>query len=81
MDEKKYSIDIDDIDFFNNDKHSGVIISWSGNIGWGEYAIYRDKDDQELKLYGDSECMDYQDDKSFLQNLMKLLMDKIEIVQ
>ena len=72
-------LQIDDIGGFNNDEHTGIIISWSSDIGFGEYTIWKDTKDNEFKLYSDSECMDRDDDKEFISELMRLLVNKLMI--
>ena len=54
----------------------GIIIEWSGNIGWGEYEIYQTEDG---RWHGDSECMDRGEDKEFLKYLLKYLVDNTEV--
>ena len=54
----------------------GIIIEWSGNIGWGEYEIYQTEDN---KWHGESEYMDKGEDKEFLQYLLKQLVDNVEV--
>lgn len=78
---KEIHLRVDDIEGFTNDEHSGYIISWSSDIGFGEYTLYRKvKDvDDEFKLYADSECMDSSDDKAFISELMRLVIEKIII--
>ena len=41
MKENKYEIHVDDIEPFVNEVYSGFKILWSGNIGWGEYTLYK----------------------------------------
>ena len=75
----KEEVKIEDIDIepFDNDTWQGFKILWSGNIGFGEYTIYRDK--TEKQWYGDSECMDSNDDKWFLSLLLNKLKEMITI--
>lgn len=77
MNKEEVKIVIVDIEPFDNDTWRGFKIIWSGNIGFGEYTIYRDK--TENQWYGDSECMDSNDDKWFLSLLLDKLKEMITI--
>lgn len=68
---------IDDIEPFKNDRFRGFKILWSGNIGFGEYTIYRAEEDEQWRA--ESECMDTTDNKEFLALLLKDLMNQIEV--
>ena len=68
---KEIDLQIRDISFFNNDSYQGMIIQWDSNIGFGEYTIYQDKN--SYYIYGDSECMDSNEDKAFITELLKLV--------
>lgn len=70
---------VDDIKGFDNDLYSGFTIYWSSDIGFGEYIIWTEMKDGELKLYGDSEYMDSNDDKEFVTELMRLVVTKLII--
>lgn len=72
---KEINLQVDDFEPFVNDDHVGFIISWSSDIGWGEYTVYKDKDSDQW--YGDSECMDRGDDKEFISELMRLFIEKM----
>ena len=70
-------IDSVDVEIFNNpDRNCDlVILSWVGNIGFGEYTLrYTDGEWQ-----GDSECMDINDDKGFLTLLLQKWVEQITI--
>ena len=69
-------LQIDGIEGFYNDNHTGFIIQWCSDIGFGEYTLYRNIKDADFKLYADSECMDKDDDKEFVSELLKLLVKK-----
>ena len=74
-------LQIDSIEFFYKNPHtgkSGMIISWSSDIGFGEYTIYMTL---EGELMADAETMDCNEDKAFGCKLMELLMDKITIAR
>jgi hypothetical protein len=77
---RRYEVDeinlgITDVVPFSNERHSGFIIEWSSDIGFGEYTIYKPADSDEW--YGDSEYMDSNEDKDFIRELMKLFINKL----
>lgn len=72
---KNIRLQIDDFEPFINENHTGFIISWSSDIGFGEYTIYKENN----KWYGDSECMDSNDDKEFVIQLMDIFIKELEI--
>lgn len=79
---RRYKVDeinlkIIDVVPFINERHSGFIIEWSSDIGWGEYTIYKSADSDEW--HGDSEYMDSNEDKDFIRELMKLFIDRLII--
>lgn len=76
---KEIHLSVDDIKGFDNDSYSGFKIYWSSDIGFGEYTIWTEMEDGELKLYGDSEHMDSNDDKEFVTELMRLVVNKLII--
>lgn len=68
---------IDDISVFTGDTdRGGIIISWSGDIGFGEYVLTLGDD---MKLHGHSECMEKTEDKYFSKELFRLLHDMIVV--
>lgn len=72
---KVTDLSIDEVEIFKNETHSGFIISWSANIGFGEYTIYQEND----KWYADTECMDSNEDKSFGEMLLKEFLKMITV--
>ena len=78
---KDINLQIDSIDFFHNDTHQGMFIRWISTIGFGEYTIYIENETGQI--YGDSECMDSNEDKEFITELLKLvnmyILSQIEI--
>lgn len=66
---------------------------WSSDLGFGRYQIIRDVRIDESKkpyddgyeivlgIYGESECMDSNEDKSMLRELMRQFVDMVEIVE
>jgi hypothetical protein len=51
-------------------------IFWSSSIGFGQYDLWKNQDE---KWYGDSECMDSQDDKDFIKKLLALVAENLII--
>ena len=88
---KDMNLQIDQIIPFSNEHHAGFTIRWSGNIGFGEYTLYRktmpyDDDpysqcDEEEKWEAQSEHMDAQDDKDFITELMRLFVESLTITE
>lgn len=83
-DVNEIELSIDDIEIYppyvdgENVIHNGCIrIYWSSNIGFGQYDLYLNKENQ---LCGDSEYMDRQEDKDFIGKLLELLKDKLLII-
>ena len=74
----EHELKLDKIEPFANSKYLGVVFEWSGNIGWGEYTIYREYDSDEW--IAESEGMDRGEDKDFLRELLKQFADKIKVV-
>ena len=72
------NLDIFDVNPFVNERGSGVVISWDSDIGFGEYTIYKRVDSD--KWCGDSEHMDNNEDKDFIKELMKLFIEKLDVV-
>ena len=66
----------------------GFLIRWSSpEIGFGEYTIHAKVKRNDfgfaeggILIEGDSECMDNNDDKTFLRSLLGRLLEKINIV-
>lgn len=69
------NLDIYDFYPFENERNSGFVITWTSDIGFGEYTIYKPTGCDEW--YGDSECMDSNEDKDFIRELMKVFVDKL----
>ena len=71
LDKNEVKVAVDNIRLFDD----GIVIEWSGNLGFGEYTIY--KDDKET-WHVDSERMDSIDDMWFLKLLINDLLTGIE---
>ena len=78
FDVTKINLDIHEVAPFANDKYNGFVITWSSDIGFGEYTIYKAVGSDEWKA--ESEHMDTNEDKAFLNELLKLFIEKISIV-
>lgn len=74
----KINLSAYDIEPFVNEKYTGFVIKWDSDIGFGEYTIYKSVDSD--KWCAESEHMDNNDDKDFLKELMKLFVEKLDIV-
>lgn len=75
-------VEIDEVqaEAFRNEEETDVIIfSWIGNIGFGEYALHKDKGSDIWKA--DSECMDRGEDKEFIRLLLDKFVEGLEIVE
>lgn len=72
--------------------HGGIRLYWEGDCGFGTYDLILDdeperdefgcpicNDDYKLDIKGYSECMDSNDDKKFLKQLLMSLADSIDI--
>ena len=77
-------IDINNIDLkikkaepFTLYDESGIVISWSADIGFGEYTFIC----RSGLWYAPSEGMDHEEDKAFGRKLLELWMDQIIIVE
>lgn len=74
----KINLDAYEFEPFLNEKYTGVVIRWDSDIGFGEYTIYKEAGSDEW--HGDSEHMDNNEDKSFVKELLKLFIDKLDII-
>lgn len=78
-DVKKIHLYIDDFTPFVNERCIGFIVRWSSDIGFGEYTL--SKSDSASEWCGDSECMDNNEDKEFITELMRLFIEKLVITE
>lgn len=74
----KINLDAYEIEPFVNERGSGIVIKWDSDIGFGEYTLYKAANSDEWKA--DSEHMDSNNDKAFLKELLKQLVEALEIV-
>lgn len=71
------NLQIESVVPFNIGGCLGFTISWSSDIGVGEYSIYQ----EQGKWIGDSEYMDCNEDKAFITELLKLFVEMMEVVR
>ena len=64
------------IDYDKDYDERVMILSWSGNIGFGEYTLYTDG---KGNWHGDSECMDRGEDKEFIRLLLDKFVERLVI--
>ena len=74
----EHELKLDKIEPFANAQFLGITFEWSGNIGWGEYTIYKSHDSD--KWLAESEGMDRGEDKDFLRELLKQFADEVKVV-
>lgn len=73
------NLQIDDIEVsVSSNGDIRIYMYWSSNIGFGEYALLYDK--EQNAWFADSECMDSNDDKAFLTELMSKFIEKVEVI-
>ena len=71
------NLDAYDIEPFLNESYKGFVIKWNSDIGFGEYTIYRKINSDEW--LADSEWMDNNNDRAFIEELMRLFIEKLTI--
>lgn len=69
IDKSKAEVHVVDIDPFVNDQFCGFKIHWAGNIGFGEYTIYKEAGSDQWRA--DSEYMDDENDTWLLDLLLE----------
>jgi hypothetical protein len=74
----KINLDAYEIKPFINENYVGFVIKWDSDIGFGEYTIYKAVGAD--KWQADSEHMDSNEDKAFLNELLKQFVTSLEIV-
>ena len=74
---KDIHLSIDSVDAFASIRYSGLAISWSADIGFGELMIYRAKGDD--KWHADTETMCSADDKEFLRAALNKWVDEMDV--
>ena len=75
---REIDVHVYDVEPFVNDEYVGFKLLWNGNIGWGEYTIY--KHVGEDTWYADDEYMeDPKDDREFLNILFEDFTKKVQV--
>lgn len=75
---KEVEVYVDDIESFVNEKYTGFKILWNGNIGFGEYTIY--KKVGEKAWYADDEYMENpKEDRTFLKMLLDDFIKQVKV--
>lgn len=76
--DKEVKIDVDDIDFWGESEiiDGGMRIYWSGNIGFGQLDIYKDKNGDFL---AETECMASDDNREFIDLIFEKIRNKLHI--
>lgn len=72
------NLKITDVVPFIGEETFGFTITWSSDIGWGEYTIFKNRDTN--MWVADAECMDSNEDKDFIKELMRLFIEEIQIL-
>lgn len=57
-------------------KNGGIGVYWSGDIGFGEFVLAWGEDG---RLHADTEYLDSEDDRSFTEAILRLLVKEIII--
>lgn len=70
-------LQIDKVDCFKSEKTSGLVISWSANIGFGELTLYKQNDEDKWKA--DTECLCTDKDKDFIYMVLNKWIDDMEV--
>ena len=71
-----YKIEITGVDAYEFTNENGLIVNWQSVIGWGT-TTFSFELDGSIKV--DTEHMCTNDNKKFLYQLMKALVDKCEV--
>lgn len=70
-------LSVDEVVVHSNDKYSGLTLSWSANIGWGELSIYKDNSDGKWKA--DTEYMCNEENKDFIKMVLDKWVEDMEV--
>ena len=73
----KIHLEVTNLIPFTNDNAEGFTIQWDSDIGFGEYTIYRQIGCDDW--IADSEMMDREQDKTFIKELLRLFIEKLQI--
>lgn len=74
----KETLSIDNIEFWGEHKGNkgGIRVSWSANIGFGTYDLFKSKDNELLAA---TESMD-NEQKEFSKLILQKLLEKVKII-
>lgn len=76
---REVEVHVDDIEPFTNELCTGFKILWSGDIGWGEYTLYK-RTGNNNEWFWDDECMENpKGDKAFLKLLLNDFATQLEV--
>lgn len=77
---KDMQLKIEDVEFWGEHQTNkgGMRISWSGTIGFGQLDIFKGNDG---KLCVATECMSTDEDKEFVEELLKLLSAELKVIE
>ena len=76
---REIKVHVDDIEPFVNEVYSGFRILWSGDIGWGEYTLYKKIGNDDEWFWDDEYMEDPEGDKTFLKLLLNDFATQIEV--
>ena len=76
---REVKVHVDDIEPFVNEKFSGFKILWSGDIGWGEYTLYKRIGNNDEWFWDDEYMENPEGDKAFLKLLLNDFVTQIEV--
>ena len=76
---REVEVHVDDIEPFVNEVYSGFKILWSGDIGWGEYTLYKKIGNNNEWFWDDEHMENPEGDKAFLKLLLNDFATQIEV--
>ena len=76
---REIKVHVDDIEPFVNEVYSGFKILWSGDIGWGEYTLYKKIGNDDEWFWDDEYMENPEGDKAFLKLLLNDFATQIEV--
>ncbi len=76
---REVKVHVDDIEPFVNEACSGFKILWSGDIGWGEYTLYKKIGNNDVWFWDDEYMENPEGDKAFLKLLLNDFATQIEV--
>lgn len=75
---KEIEVHVDDIEPFINEQYTGFKILWSGNIGFGEYTLYKKIGNNDEWFWDDEYMETSEGDKTFLKLLLNDFARQLE---